>query len=201
MDECEQNGQRVAVAWSTSAKTSLTEGQARAVAYLDKITHLMASVLPPTYDQSSLVFAIDVSWLLICVRPPIDFSDGIEYGSGSMSAPVQGREKAVEEAAEAEVREDKWIDYVVNITPFCGGGNQEGGGKVGGFTYDGELGGRDDYRFTGPINPGQDWGSAPGLAESSTKHAEPGTVSASLWEVLDGDGELALVFTALAEIG
>lgn len=132
------------------------------------------------------------------VRPDVDFHDVIEYNSRSLSIAVQERE----EAAEAGPEGDALVDDALNIKKNCGAGRQEGGGEVSGFVYGGNLGARSACRHAGPTNQGQECGSAPVFAETSTHHGEPtGQVHALLWDMLDDvDVDFKRVFRALAEV-
>lgn len=90
------------VAWSSSERVSLVEGQSRASSYFAKIPHPTAAVLPPMYKQGSKVLDTDVVFPLVGVEPPFDCRDGIEYGCRCQPAAEKEHEEAAEGAGEAE---------------------------------------------------------------------------------------------------
>lgn len=138
----------ITVKWSTSRRSALAKGEERASSYFANNPHPTAAMMPPMYDQSSLIFSVVVAWPLMGVQPPIKFHEGIEYGSWSQSASVD----EVDEVAKQDEGEVEWAEGAVDVTTHRGAAVHESV-EVCGFTYGVLFGGDGAYQPTGPAQP------------------------------------------------
>lgn len=69
--------------------------------------------MPPMYQQSSLVFYANVDWPLIGIQKPVNFHEGIKYGSRSHSSAVhEGKEAAKQKEGDVD-----WSEDAFDVTP------------------------------------------------------------------------------------